>query len=162
MQPYSNFQAPINPQFAPMYPQAQYQNPYMMDRMAQLQAMQQNLQPQPQVMSLNGKVIDSVESITASDVPMDGTFAVFPKRDMSEICLKYWTGEGKIATISFKPVLDTQSVISPPEQENQKFDELGAVLEGLHEKVDNLSLRLDEILKTKSSSSRTKKEGEQS
>lgn len=83
------------------------QQPYM-DRLAGLQQYQQTLQ-QPQMVGtqmslpnqpigLNGKMVDAVEQITANDVPMDGSVAIFPKKDMSEIYLKSWTPNGTIAT----------------------------------------------------------------
>ena len=115
-----------NPQYYPQmnnYGQ-QYnpQQPYM-DRLAGLQQYQQTLQqPQMQMQTqqmpigLNGKVVDSVDRITANDVPMDGSVAIFPKKDMSEIYLKSWTPNGTIATVVFKPVLEEQqsnSISSP-------------------------------------------------
>lgn len=94
------------------------QQPYM-DRLAGLQQYQQTLQ-QPQMVGtqmslpnqpigLNGKMVDAVEQITANDVPMDGSVAIFPKKDMSEIYLKSWTPNGTIATVVFKPVLEEQA-----------------------------------------------------
>ena len=88
------------------------QQPYM-DRLAGLQQYQQALQ-QPQMqrqtqqmpLGLNGKMVDVVDQITANDVPMDGSVAIFPKKDMSEIYLKSWTPNGTIATVVFKPVLE--------------------------------------------------------
>lgn len=88
------------------------QQPYM-DRLAGLQQYQQALQ-QPQMqrqtqqmpLGLNGKMVDVVDQITANDVPMDGSVAIFPKKDMSEIYLKSWTPNGTIATAVFKPVLE--------------------------------------------------------
>ncbi|MBS5133075.1 MAG: hypothetical protein KHY96_07950 [Lachnospiraceae bacterium] len=70
------------------------QQPYM-DRLAGLQQYQQALQ-QPQMqrqtqqmpLGLNGKMVDVVDQITANDVPMDGSVAIFPKKDMSEISYK--------------------------------------------------------------------------
>lgn len=70
------------------------QQPYM-DRLAGLQQYQQTLQ-QPQMagtqmslpnqpIGLNGKMVDTVEQITANDVPMDGSVAIFPKR----ICQRF-------------------------------------------------------------------------
>lgn len=67
------------------------QQPYM-DRLAGLQQYQQTLQ-QPQMagiqmslpnqpIGLNGKVVDTIEQITANDVPMDGSVAIFPKKDI--------------------------------------------------------------------------------
>lgn len=155
MQNYPNFQ-PQLPPYQPMYGQPtmmppQMQNPYM-DRLSQLQSMQQSLQqPQNQISGLNGRVVEVAENILASDVPMDGSFAVFPKRDLSEVYVKYWTGEGKIATISFKPILEAQADISPTDTTSLRFDELNNALGGLYDKVDNLSSRIDELLKSKNS-----------
>lgn len=88
------------------------QQPYM-DRLAGLQQYQQALQQsqmqrqtQQMPLGLNGKMVDVVDQITANDVPMDGSVAIFPKKDMSEIYLKSWTPNGTIATVVFKPVLE--------------------------------------------------------
>lgn len=140
MQNYFNYQPP-------MYNQQQIPNPYM-DRLTQLQTMQQSMQ---QYGNLNGKVIDSFESIMANDVPMDGTFAIFPKRDMSEICLKYWTGEGKIATIVFKPASEVYTEASSENESRVKLDELSNSLNNIYEKIDILSDKVDEVLKIKNS-----------
>lgn len=155
MQNYPNFQ-PQMPTYQPMYGQptmmpTQMPNPYM-DRLSQLQSMQQSLQQsQPQISGLNGRVVEVAENILASDVPMDGSFAVFPKRDLSEVYVKYWTGEGKIATISFKPISEAHADISPTDTTSLRFDELNNVLGGLYDKVDSLSSRIDEVLKSKTS-----------
>lgn len=149
MQPYQNFQPMMQPQYPSMY--SQMQSPYM-DRLNQLQSMQQSLQqPQQQAVYLNGRMVDSVDNIVASDVPMDGTFAIFPKRDMSEVFLKYWTGEGKIATIVFRPVTETHPSVLSYDQQKTQFDEFIASIGGISDKVDNLSNRLDEVLKLKNS-----------
>ena len=130
----------------------QPQMPPYMDRLSQLQSMQQSMQQPPaQISGLNGRVVEVAENILASDVPMDGSFAVFPKRDLSEVYVKYWTGEGKIATISFKPISEAQADISPTDNTSLRFDELSNVLGGLYDKVDNLSNRIDEVLKSKGS-----------
>lgn len=147
MQGYLGYQTPISAQYQPMYGQQQMQQPYL-DRLAQLQAMQQPQQPQ-QFFGLNGRVVDSFDSIMANDVPMDGTFAMFPKRDMSEVCMKYWTGEGKIATIVFKPMSEVCTEVPADNENGAKLDELSNVLGGIYEKIDVLSNKVDEVLKTK-------------
>lgn len=160
MQNYPNFQPQMAP-YQPMYgqpPMMQPQMPPYMDRLSQLQSMQQSMQQPPaQISGLNGRVVEVAENILASDVPMDGSFAVFPKRDLSEVYVKYWTGEGKIATISFKPTLDGQASICQPDGNSFRFDELANVLGGLSDKVDSLSNQIDEVLKSKGSQ-RNKKE----
>lgn len=160
MQPYQNFQQPIPMQFQYQpYGQPQMPTAPYMDRLSQLQAMQQNLQasPQQQFTSLNGRVVDNLDNIMASDVPMDGSFALFPRRDMSEVYIKYWTNEGKIATVVFKPISEPQGNNLSPDVQSFKFDEISSVLGGIYDKVDTLSNKVDEILKTKPSS-RSKKE----
>lgn len=150
------------------------QQPYM-DRLAGLQQYQQTLQ-QPQMagtqmslpnqpIGLNGKMVDTVEQITANDVPMDGSVAIFPKKDMSEIYLKSWTPNGTIATVVFKPALDeqTNSVSAQPEMKIGMDNE---VTEVFMQRFDELKTKLEELEQsmtkpmTKTTTSRIKKEGE--
>lgn len=102
------------------------QQPYM-DRLAGLQQYQQTLQqpqmqmqPQQMPVGLNGKMVDVLDQITANDVPMDGSVAAFPKKNMSEICLKSWTPNGTIATDVFEPVLEDVRK-SNPEMTREKL-----------------------------------------
>ena len=142
------------------------QQPYM-DRLTGLQQYQQTLQqPQMQMpVGLNGKIVDSVEQITANDVPMDGSVAIFPKKDMSEIYLKSWTPNGTIATVVFKPALDeqTNSVSAQPEMKIGMDNE---VTEVFMQRFDELKTKLEELEQsmtkpmTKTTISRTKKESE--
>lgn len=92
MQPYQNYQYPAMNQYPQNFNQPmQAQNPYM-ERMAQLQQYQQNLnmfpsqmsgtsqpQPQPQPQSIICKSVADATSVSPNDVPMDGNPAVFPK-----------------------------------------------------------------------------------
>lgn len=78
----------------------------------QLQALEQQAQGQQQIQQLqnplpgiNGKYIQNLEEITVSDVPMNGAYSIFPKRDMTEIYAKAWDGNGNIQTVVYRPVL---------------------------------------------------------
>ncbi len=147
------------------------QQPYM-DRLAGLQQYQQTLQqpqiqmqPQQMPIGLNGKMVDVVDQITANDVPMDGSVAIFPKKDMSEIYLKSWTPNGTIATVVFKPALDeqTNSVSAQPEMKIGMDNE---VTEVFMQRFDELKTKLEELEQsmtkpmTKTTTSRIKKESE--
>ena len=147
------------------------QQPYM-DRLTGLQQYQQTLQqpqiqmqPQQMPIGLNGKMVDVVDQITANDVPMDGSVAIFPKKDMSEIYLKSWTPNGTIATVVFKPALDeqTNSVSAQPEMKIGMDNE---VTEVFMQRFDELKTKLEELEQsmtkpmTKTTTSRTKKESE--
>lgn len=151
------------------------QQPYM-DRLAGLQQYQQTLQ-QPQMagtqmslpnqsIGLNGKMVDTVEQITANDVPMDGSVAIFPKKDMSEIYLKSWTPNGTIATVVFKPILEAQENNSISTPTEMKIGMDNEVTEVFMQRFDELKTKLEELEKsmtkpmTKSTVSRTKKESE--
>ena len=112
MQPYQNFSQMNNPyaQMNNMY--AQPNNPYA-DRMNFLQNYQQNLQ-QPMLptqmsgtnqMSALGKMVDSIDVVKATDIPMDGNAYYFPKADGTEVYCKQWLQNGTTRILTFKPVL---------------------------------------------------------
>lgn len=153
------------PQYQQIYPQQMIQQP--MDRLAQLQAMQnQNIQQsqmQTLYSGLSGRIVEDFGVITANDVPMDGSGAVFIKRDGSEIQVRNWTANGTIATTSYMPVLEPkneQTGILSNQAGGIKIDEVLGQISAVSSKVDNLTLRLDEFIKSKSVS-KVKKEVEE-
>lgn len=114
MPPYQNYYQGQIPMNQNNYGQSMptYQNPYM-DRMANLQQYQQNLQQQsmgeinqPMQNILVGKVVNDISNVSPNDVPMDGNFAIFPKQDMTEIYCKQWKQDGTIQTIVYRPILE--------------------------------------------------------
>lgn len=167
MQPYQNFYPQMN-NYGQMMP-----NPYM-DRMAQLQQYQQNLQPaqmpgtypqQPQ--GIIGRTVNDFSEITANDVPMDGRSAIFPKNDMSEIQVRTWGNDGKIITTSYMPILEHQNkvadVSSILESEKLKIGLSDDVTDAFMKRFDDIEKRLDEFVTksaAKTSTSRVKKEAD--
>jgi hypothetical protein len=79
-----------------------------MERMANLQQYQQSLQPQQQVIGITGKVVESIDMVRATDIPMNGETVYFPKADGTEIYTKRWLPNGTTEVIAYKPVLNTQ------------------------------------------------------
>ena len=139
----------------PMQPQI---NPYM-QRMENLQQFQQSLQPQPQTQQFPtlGKMVESIDIVKATDIPMDGNPYYFPKADGSEVYMKRWLPNGTTETIAYKPILeqkDTQAYILSSDEEKSKFEEINNVLEGIQEDIRMLSDKMDKISKP----SRAKKE----
>lgn len=126
MQPYPN------PNYFSQYQQPM-PNPYM-DRMAQLQQYQQNLQ-QPmsptqmsgtsQQMNIIGKIVDSVDVVKATDVPMDGSMYYFPKADGTEIFGKQWLPNGTTVIKTFLP--QNEEPIS--EEQSGNNDKINVILE---------------------------------
>jgi hypothetical protein len=90
-----------------LYGQQYMPNPYM-ERMANLQQYQQSLQPQQQVIGITGKVVESIDMVRATDIPMNGETVYFPKADGTEIYTKRWLPNGTTEVIAYKPVLNTQ------------------------------------------------------
>lgn len=150
-----------NPYQVPMMnnPYIQSQNPYM-DRMNFLQNYQQNLQqplvptsmsganqqamPQ-QIVGINGRIVQAVETINPNEVPMDGSVAFFPKQDLTEIYAKSWNADGTIRTLTFKPVLNDKTDVLSGDTEKLEFDLSEKATEGIMAKLNELSEKIEQL-----------------
>ena len=149
MQPYQTFYPQMNNNC-----QMPMQNPYM-ERMAQLQQYQQSLQ-QPMLptqmsgtnqMSTLGKMVDSIDVVKATDIPMDGNSYYFPKADGTEVYCKQWLQNGTTRILTFKPILESEPNNLSSEEEKLKFDTFNAILEGIQEDVKTLNEKVDKLSK---------------
>nr|DAT56791.1 MAG TPA: hypothetical protein [Bacteriophage sp.] len=134
-------------QYNSYYPY-QYQQPrYDLQQNQPLFNQQQNIQPQQQA-GLNGKVVQAVEQITANDVPMDGSIAVFPKQDMSEIYTKSWNADGTIRTIVYKPYTASQPDVanSSADMSKMKMGLSDEATEAFMARFDSLEKKFDELM----------------
>lgn len=142
-----------NPNFYTGYQQPQY-NPYL-QRMENLQQFQQVMQQpmSPTQMSGTsqfaplGKIVESVDMVKATDIPMDGNMYYFPKADGTEIYGKAWMANGQTRILTFKPVLDDNSNTLSQNEEKLNFEVLGQVLEGIQSDIKTLTEKLDKISK---------------
>lgn len=138
----------MNYNIQPAYPQYGY-NPYFQQpRMQQPQIEQ--VQPVNQLQQqmpcgVNGRVVQSVEMITANDVPMDGSAAFFPMQDMSAILAKSWNADGTIKTVIFKPINETAPQSEIQNKENLKFDLSEGTVAAFMDRFDELSKRLEQL-----------------
>ena len=151
MQPYPN------PNYYAQYQQPQMQfNPYM-QRMENLQQFQQSLQPQLQnnpnltpglnMIASLGKVVESMDIVKVTDIPMDGNTYYFPKADGTEIYSKQFMPNGQTRILTFKPLLESEPNNLPLEEEKLKFDTFNAILEGIQEDIKTLTDKVDRISK---------------
>ena len=134
----------------------QQQNPYM-QRMDYLQQFQQAIQ-QP-VPSNNqfvpmGKIVESVDMVKATDIPMDGNMYYFPTADGSSIFGKRWLANGQTQILAFKPILDNESNNLSSNQIQIDFGAISDVLSGIQDDIKMLNDKVDKISKP----SRAKKE----
>ena len=134
-------------QYNSYYPY-QYQQPrYDLQQNQPLFNQQQSIQPQQQA-GLNGKVVQAVEQITANDVPMDGSVAVFPKQDMSEIYAKSWNADGTIRTIVYKPYTASKPDVanSSADMSKMKMGLSDEATEAFMARFDSLEKKFDELM----------------
>ena len=144
-QPYS--QQTMYGQYNSYYPYQYQQQRYDLQQNQPLFNQQQSIQPQQQL-GLNGKVVQAVEQITANDVPMDGSVAVFPKQDMSEIYTKSWNADGTIRTIVYKPYTASQPDVanSSADMSKMKMGLSDEATEAFMARFDSLEKRFDELM----------------
>lgn len=118
-------------------PQPQYQpqtNDYM-----------QNIQPNYQkTITLQGKSVDSIEVVKATDIPLDGSVSYFPIVDGSAIVTKQLQADGTSRMIVYKPV-ETQQ---PKQVEKKEIYITEKELDEKLIKLDNKELK-EEIEKMK-------------
>ena len=135
------------------YIQQQY-NPYL-QRMENLQQFQQAIQ-QPMVpTSMSGanqftplgKIVESMDIVKVTDIPMDGNMYYFPKADGTEIYAKQFVIDGKTRILTFKPFLNDEPNNSLSNEEKLKFDEFSNVLIGIQEDIKTLNEKIDKISK---------------
>lgn len=138
------------------YIQQQY-NPYL-QRMENLQQFQQAIQ-QPMVpTSMSGanqftplgKIVESMDIVKVTDIPMDGNMYYFPKADGTEIYAKQFGIDGKTRILTFKPLNSSVN------EEKLKFDDFNNVLMGIQEDIKTLNEKIDKISKP----TRAKKEAD--
>ena len=167
MQPYQNYSQMNNPytQMNNMY--AQPNNPYA-DRMNFLQNYQQSLQ-QPIVptqmsganqMSALGKMVDSIDVVKATDIPMDGNSYYFPKADGTEVYCKQWLQNGTTRILTFRPVFDDNPNNVSSDTEKLKIGLSDEVTNVFMKRFDELEKRIDDLM-PKKTVARAKKESEE-
>ena len=139
------------------------QNPYM-ERMVQLQQYQQSLQqPVSQAqMSAIGKIVDSMDVVKATDIPMDGNSYYFPKADGTEVYCKQWLQNGTTRILTFKPVFEDNHNNLSSDEEKLKISISDEVTEVFMKRFDDIEKRFDDFFgkQTSKTSTRTKKESD--
>lgn len=140
------------------------QSPFM-DRMNLMPQYQQNMQ-QAQVPSTNqpmnvmGKVVDSVDVVKATDVPMDGNMYYFPKADGTEIFGKQWLVNGQTRILTFKPVLNEDTNKQSTNEEKLKIGLSDEVTKAFMQRFDELEKRIDDLM-PKKTTTKAKRESEE-
>ena len=123
-------------------------NMYYQNRMNFLQ----NQLPQNNQQNFNmlgGKVVDSVEVVKATDIPMDGSLYYFPNADGSEVYSKRWLPNGKTEIVVYtkqNPITESKEV--------KETNELMEKLNGFDERFD----KLEKLFSSKQVGNKNKRE----
>ena len=150
-----------NPNFyGQQFMQPQF-NPYM-QRMENLQQFQQSLQQPmlPAQMSganqLNpfGKIVESMDVVKVTDIPMDGNMYYFPQADGQAIYGKKFLPNGQTQILTFKPVLESEPSNLSSEEEKVKIVAFDEVLGEIKNEIKVINDKIDKIGKP----TRSKKE----
>lgn len=128
-------------------------NPYMnygnyYNQQPQQQSMQQNLYRTP--MGLQGKQIDSLDVVKATDIPLDGSISYFPLADGTAIATKQLMQDGTSKITIFKPI-ENETAIEQPKYvtENDLMEQLSNFnskdIKDIKEELKSLKKRIREI-----------------
>ena len=87
-----------------------YNNPYLNynQQIPQMQQMRQNQTMYKPQNSLQGKVVDSLDVVKATDIPYDGSISYFPLTDGTAIITKQLQQDGTSKVIIYKPMIDNE------------------------------------------------------
>lgn len=135
--------------YSQMANQQMPQQPYM-DRLTQLQQMQvpqQNISNM-QMPMLGGKIVDSLEAVKATDIPIDGNMYYFPKADGSEVYSKRWLPNGTTQILTYKAVLDNDMSNSVATDIKNATNFNIELLDTINSKFDILSEKIEKLEKS--------------
>ena len=118
------------------------------------------MQATSQQTSFIGKVVDSIDVVKATDIPMDGNIYYFPKADGTEVYCKQWLQNGTTRILTFKPVLEDNPNNVSPDTEKLKISLSDEVTDVFMKRFDELEKRIDDLM-PKKTTARAKKESEE-
>lgn len=143
-----------NPNFyGQQFMQPQF-NPYM-QRMENLQQFQQSLQ-QPMVSAQMsganqfnpfGKIVESMDVVKVTDIPMDGNMYYFPQADGQAIYGKKFLPNGQTQILTFKPILDDNPNALSQNEEKFDFGAFNEFTDTFKEQLNSLTDKIDKIEK---------------
>lgn len=94
-------------------------------------------QTQMKMPGIYGHFVNSESEITPNEVPMDGSYAIFPTNDFSRVFIKSWNMDGTISTREFSPVVNSDKV------DDMKTSELSlAQFDTILEKLSHIEQQL--------------------
>lgn len=141
-----------SPYYVPRYayPQPQYQVQQTYPQVPQNYPQQPQSAPQIPVNTntLNGKMVDSIDVVRATDIPMDGNTYYFPKADHTEVYSKRWLANGTTETLVYR------LYVEQPKPEPVPVEEWIGKFETMEERLN----KLEKAMNNKTTKPATKQE----
>ena len=92
------------------------------------------------LMGLQGKIVDSLEVVKATDIPYDGSISYFPLTDSSAIITKQLQADGTSKVIIYKPISENEENKQPKYvTENELKEQLKDVNVELKEQIKDVN-----------------------
>lgn len=92
----------------------------------------QMYKPQNMV-TLQGKVVDSLDVVKATDIPYDGSVSYFPLTDHSAIITKQLQQDGTSKMVIYKPISENDDTKQPKYITESDFEELKEQLKSIND-----------------------------
>ena len=123
-------------------------NPYNQSIQQNLKQTPQTYKPQ-QAMALQGKVVDSLDVVKATDIPYDGSVSYFPLTDGSAIITKQLQQDGTSKVVVYKPINENTEVkpkyITEEDFKEQIKDVNSKDIKDIKDDIKVLKRRLEDI-----------------
>lgn len=148
---------PYQNQFYPQFPQYPQYNAYQQQMAANQQMINQLSQGMPQyppqqptpptVQGLNGKFVDSIESVKATDVMMDGSVMFFPSTDGKVIYTKQLQADGTSRVLAYTAASEQGQEENKPNITEVMEERLKAFRDDIFAGFDEINDRFDKVEK---------------
>lgn len=122
---YNNgYMNPYYPQQMPMQNMQQNTRPIDQNYMQNNAQMNQQIYKPQNIIGLQGKIVDSIDVVKATDIALDGSITYFPLADGSLIVTKQLAQDGTSKMIVYKPVEEKEVEKQQPKYITvEEFDE---------------------------------------
>lgn len=91
--------------------------------------------------TIAGRVVSNDTEVMVNDVPMDGSIAVFPRSDLSEVYIKKWLPNGTISTSTYS----RKEPLKVEEQTNTHIDDIKAKIGEFESRMAEIESRLAKV-----------------
>lgn len=143
--PYVQYPTYPYPTYSPYQNQMPNNQPMMNNAPPAMQYQPQNAAPVQQMNGLNGKFVDSIESVKATDVMMDGSIMFFPATDGKAIYTKQLQADGTSRVLTYTVAEQAQTEDNKPSILEAVESRLTAFQRDINSGFEEISDRFDRI-----------------